>query len=94
MGTRLHASAMGVKHIMLRKLDGAEALRRIQAHGVTYLCAAPAVVSALLDAAKTWEGKSRGMVDCASFAEALRRRPAPSSACATSSAGSSCRCTA
>jgi len=54
------ASAMGVKHIMLRKLDGAEALRRIQAHGVTYLCAAPAVVSALLDAAKTWEGPIPG----------------------------------
>jgi len=54
------ASAMGVKHVMLRKLDGAEALRRIQAHGVTYLCAAPAVVSALLDAAKTWEGPIPG----------------------------------
>jgi len=60
MGTRLHRQRDGVKHIMLRKLDGAEALRRIQAHGVTYLCAAPAVVSALLDAAKTWEGQIPG----------------------------------
>ena len=54
------ATAMGAKHIVLRKLDGAETLRRIQAHEVTYLCAAPAVVSAALDAAKTWDGPIPG----------------------------------
>jgi fatty-acyl-CoA synthase len=35
------ATAMGVKHIVLRKMDGTEVLKRVQAHGVTYLCAAP-----------------------------------------------------
>ncbi|MFB9780985.1 AMP-binding protein [Rhodococcus baikonurensis] len=53
-------TAIGAKSVVLRKVDGAEILRRIEEHGVTYLCAAPAVVSAILDAAKTWEGKIPG----------------------------------
>src|SRR5690606_23978100 len=32
-----------------------EILRRIERHGVTLLCGAPAVVSAVLDAATRWE---------------------------------------
>lgn len=48
------ATAMGVKHVVIRQIDGAEILRRIEKHGVTYLCAAPAVVAAALDAAKDW----------------------------------------
>ena len=38
----------------------AEILRRIERHGVTYMCAAPAVVASALDAAKTWEGEIPG----------------------------------
>ena len=53
-------AAMGVKQIVIRKIDGAEILRRIDTHGVTLLCAAPAVVSAILDAADTWEGPIPG----------------------------------
>jgi acyl-CoA synthetase (AMP-forming)/AMP-acid ligase II len=44
-------TAMGCPQIVLRKVDGAEILRRIAAHGVTLLCGAPAVVAAVLDAA-------------------------------------------
>jgi acyl-CoA synthetase (AMP-forming)/AMP-acid ligase II len=44
-------TAMGVRHVVLRKVDGAEILRRIDAEGVTLLCGAPAVVAAVLDAA-------------------------------------------
>src|SRR2546429_7643275 len=44
-------TGMGGRHIVLRKIDGAEILRRIDAHGVTLLNGAPAVVSAILDAA-------------------------------------------
>ncbi len=44
-------TAMGVPQIALRKVDGEEILRRIEAHGVTLLCGAPAVVAAILDAA-------------------------------------------
>ncbi|MCU1374699.1 MAG: AMP-dependent synthetase and ligase, partial [Actinomycetia bacterium] len=44
------ATAMGVRHVVIRKIDGEEILRRIEAEGVTLLCAAPAVVAAVLDA--------------------------------------------
>jgi acyl-CoA synthetase (AMP-forming)/AMP-acid ligase II len=53
-------TAMGGKHIILRKVDGAEILRRIEAHGVTLLCGAPAVVNMVLDAAQHWQGKIPG----------------------------------
>ena len=43
--------AMGCPQVALRKVDGAEILRRVERHGVTLLCAAPAVVNAVLDAA-------------------------------------------
>ena len=51
---------MGGRHIVLRKVDGAEILRRIDEHGVTLLCGAPAVASAILDAAATWDGPIPG----------------------------------
>lgn len=44
-------TAMGCRQVVLRKVDGAEILRRISTHGVTLLCGAPAVVAAVLDAA-------------------------------------------
>ncbi len=53
-------TGLGVQHVVLRKVDGAEILRRIGAHGVTVLCAAPAVVAAVLEAAATWEGPIPG----------------------------------
>ena len=53
-------TAMGVPQIVLRKVDGEEILRRIEEHSVTLLCAAPAVVAAILDAAKLWEGPIPG----------------------------------
>ncbi|HEX7167034.1 MAG TPA: AMP-binding protein [Acidimicrobiales bacterium] len=44
-------TAMGVKQVVLRKVDGEEILRRVETHGVTLMCGAPAVVAAILDAA-------------------------------------------
>ncbi|MBO0731628.1 MAG: AMP-binding protein, partial [Acidimicrobiaceae bacterium] len=43
-------TGMGVPQVVVRKIDGEEILRRIDAHGVTLLCGAPAVVAAILDA--------------------------------------------
>jgi fatty-acyl-CoA synthase len=37
-------SAAGGAHVLLRKVDPAEILRRIRAHGVTHLCGAPTVL--------------------------------------------------
>jgi fatty-acyl-CoA synthase len=53
-------AAMGCPQIVLRKVDGSEILRRIAAHGVTLLCAAPAVVNAVLEAAPHWDGPVPG----------------------------------
>jgi acyl-CoA synthetase (AMP-forming)/AMP-acid ligase II len=44
-------TGMGGTHIVLRKVDGEEILSRIERHGVTLLCGAPAVVAAILDSA-------------------------------------------
>ncbi len=53
-------TGMGVKNVVLRKVDGAEILRRVEKHGVTVMCAAPAVAAAVLEAAQTWEGEIPG----------------------------------
>ncbi|WTW92330.1 AMP-binding protein [Streptomycetaceae bacterium NBC_01309] len=53
-------TGMGGRHIVLRQVDGAEILRRVERHGVTLMCAAPAVVNAVLDAAADWEGEIPG----------------------------------
>src|SRR3546814_661989 len=53
-------TAMGAPQVVLRKVDGAEILRRIDEHGVTLLCGAPAVVSMVLDAAASWDGPVPG----------------------------------
>ena len=53
-------AGMGVPQIVLRKVDGAEILRRVEKYGVTIMCAAPAVVAAVLDAAPDWEGEIPG----------------------------------
>jgi acyl-CoA synthetase (AMP-forming)/AMP-acid ligase II len=44
-------AGMGATQVVLRKVDGAEILRRVDRHGVTALCGAPAVVNMVLDAA-------------------------------------------
>jgi fatty-acyl-CoA synthase len=59
-GMPFAVTAMGAQHIVLRRIDGAEILRRVQRHGVTLLCAAPAVLSAILDAAAGWDGPIPG----------------------------------
>ena len=53
-------TGLGGQHVVLRKVDGHEILRRIEQHGVTIMCAAPAVVSAALDAAQSWDGEVPG----------------------------------
>lgn len=53
-------TAMGGEHVILRKVDGAEILRRIDQYGVTMLCGAPAVANMILDAAASWKGEIPG----------------------------------
>ncbi len=51
---------LGATHVVLRKVDGAEILRRVDQHGVTLMCGAPAVWNAVLDAASSWDGDIPG----------------------------------
>src|SRR3954469_3489813 len=53
-------TGMGVPQVVIRKIDGADILRRIEQYGVTVLCAAPAVVASVLEAAQSWEGPIPG----------------------------------
>lgn len=53
-------TGMGAQHVILRKVDGAEILRRVERHGVTVMCGAPAVANMVLDAAAQWEGPIPG----------------------------------
>ncbi len=53
-------TGMGGQHIVLRKVDGREILERIEKHKITLLCGAPAVISAVLDAAAEWDGEIPG----------------------------------
>ncbi|MHC5704793.1 AMP-binding protein [Streptomyces tirandamycinicus] len=53
-------AGLGVKQVVLRKVDGAEILRRVDEHGVTLMCGAPAVWNAVLDAATGWQGEIPG----------------------------------
>src|SRR5215218_7328145 len=57
----LYATAgLGARQVVLRKVDGAEILRRVDQHGVTLLCGAPAVWNAVLEAAASWDGEIPG----------------------------------
>src|SRR6266516_4434028 len=44
-------TAMGVRQVIIRKIDGEEILRRVESEGVTLFNCAPAVIAAVLDAA-------------------------------------------
>ncbi|MET0764537.1 MAG: long-chain-fatty-acid--CoA ligase [Blastococcus sp.] len=53
-------AGLGAKQVVLRKVDGAEILRRVEQHGVTMMAGAPAVWNAVLEAAAEWDGEIPG----------------------------------
>ena len=59
-GMPFGVTGLGAQHVVLRQVDGTEILRRVEEHGVTFMCAAPAVVSAALDGAASWDGEVPG----------------------------------
>jgi acyl-CoA synthetase (AMP-forming)/AMP-acid ligase II len=59
-GTPYAATGVGGSHVILRKVDGAEILRRVAQYDVTVMCCAPAVVDRILDAAASWSGPVPG----------------------------------
>jgi acyl-CoA synthetase (AMP-forming)/AMP-acid ligase II len=52
-------TAMGVPQVVLRKVDGEEILRRVETERVTLMCGAPAVLTAILDAARARAAEGR-----------------------------------
>ncbi|CCH88998.1 Acyl-CoA synthetase (AMP-forming)/AMP-acid ligase II [Modestobacter italicus] len=54
------SAGLGVRQVPIRKIDGAEILRRVEQHGVTLMAGAPAVWNAVLDAAADWDGPVPG----------------------------------
>ncbi len=59
-GMTYGVTGMGGRHVILRKVDGAEILRRVDRHGVTLMCGAPAVLNLVLEAAQAWPGEIPG----------------------------------
>jgi len=59
-GMPFAVTGLGAQHVVLRQVDGTEILRRVEEHGVTFMCAAPAVVSAALEGATSWDGEVPG----------------------------------
>ncbi len=53
-------AGLGARQVVLRKVDGAEILRRVEQHGVTVMAGAPAVWNSVLDAAAEWDGEIPG----------------------------------
>ncbi|MEI7623749.1 MAG: AMP-binding protein [Actinomycetes bacterium] len=53
-------TGMGGRHVIQRKIDGLEILRRIEREGVTLVCCAPAVLKIVLDALSEWNGPIPG----------------------------------
>ncbi len=53
-------TGMGGRHVIQRKIDGPQILQRVQHEGVTLMCAAPAVLNMVLDAAADWNGPIPG----------------------------------
>jgi fatty-acyl-CoA synthase len=73
-------TGMGGTHIMLRKVDGEEILTRIEQHGVTLLCGAPAVVAAILDAASARSAAGRAVPGRGTVRMVVAGAPPPSKA--------------
>ncbi len=71
-------TAMGGRHIVLRKVDGEEILRRVAAEGVTLMCGAPAVVAAILDAAVARRERGEDVPGAGSVRIVVAGAPPPS----------------
>ncbi len=71
-------TGMGGMHVVQRKVNGEEILSRIERHGVTLLCGAPAVVAAILAAAEERITAGRGVPGAGSVRIVVAGAPPPS----------------
>jgi acyl-CoA synthetase (AMP-forming)/AMP-acid ligase II len=71
-------TAMGVRHVIIRKIDGEEILRRVEAEGVTLFNCAPAVIAAVLDAAAARRAKGAAVPGRGTVRVVIAGAPPPS----------------
>src|SRR5215475_3830689 len=71
-------TGMGVPQVVVRKIDGVEILRRVEEHGVTLLCGAPAVVAAILTAAADRRAEGRQVPGAGTTRIVVAGAPPPS----------------
>jgi acyl-CoA synthetase (AMP-forming)/AMP-acid ligase II len=71
-------TGMAGRHIVLRKVDGEEILKRIETEGVSLLCGAPAVVAAILGAAEKRRAAGRAVPGRGSVRMVVAGAPPPS----------------
>jgi fatty-acyl-CoA synthase len=71
-------TGMGVPQVVVRKIDGEEILSRIDSHGVTLLCGAPAVVAAILMAAADRRAAGREIPGAGTVRIVVAGAPPPS----------------
>ena len=71
-------TGLGVPQVVVRKIDGEEILRRIESHGVTLLCGAPAVVAAILTAASDRRAEGRDVPGAGTTRIVVAGAPPPS----------------
>ena len=71
-------TSMGVPQVVVRKIDGEEILGRIDAHGVTLLCGAPAVVAAILNAASDRRDRGEAIPGAGTVRIVVAGAPPPS----------------
>jgi acyl-CoA synthetase (AMP-forming)/AMP-acid ligase II len=71
-------TGMGVPQVVVRRIDGEEILNRIEAHGVTLMCGAPAVVAAILTAAADRRAAGREVPGAGTVRIVVAGAPPPS----------------
>jgi fatty-acyl-CoA synthase len=71
-------TGMGVPQVVVRKIEGEEILSRIEDHGVTLLCGAPAVVAAILTAASDRRAAGRVIPGAGTVRIVVAGAPPPS----------------
>jgi fatty-acyl-CoA synthase len=72
------ATAMGARHVVLRKVDGEEILHRVAEEGVTLCCGAPAVVAATLAAAESRRERGKDVPGRGTMRMVVAGAPPPS----------------
>jgi fatty-acyl-CoA synthase len=71
-------TAMGGTHVVQRKIDGNTILDRVEAEGVTLMCCAPAVVAAILDAARARTESGQSLPGAGTVRIVMAGAPPPS----------------